>query len=441
MMPQAATATAPVERARVSPESTVDLFPVAIRRTHFKFQVVGLSSKRSVFLTADETVALRFLLNDRVLSKATARLHAFNARTNISYADLVSRLIDARLVRRIDGCEIEKPYAGWRQLAASRLAHLVRAVPSEAGRLLETAGSRLLPFAWILALNRAVIALSLRRRRGPIVDRLKENMARILVDAPVEQLNEHADRFVGGFVHTLAELALLQVAPDDRVCRWVLRSMKRYDIAPLRAALAQGNGAIVFHYHMGPIQYVPLLLSALGFKVTLLGMSMARPRRTRMYFTVVDDLRPAGVMKLLRALQRGEVVVISPDVDIRSLEDPRKPKNQRDELFAGAWKKGSQLPLTFLGHQILTYAGLVWLQEQSGSPLVVSSVVRDRDGDVSLECAPFEPADRSALTRAEWTQRTMELVYRRYEQDLYSHPEQWAHWISFFPRYATPPTH
>ncbi len=217
--------------------------------------------------------------------------------------------------------------------------------------------------------------------------------------------------------------------------------MTRYDVAPLRAALAQGQGAIVFHYHMGPIQYVPLLLSALGFKVTLLGMSMARPRRTRMYFSVVDDLRPAGVMKLLRALQRGEVVVISPDVDIRSLEDPGGPRDQRDELFAGSWNKRSQLPLTFLGHRILAYAGLVWLQEQSGSPLVISSVVRNREGDVSFECAPFEPADRGTHTRVEWTQRTMELVYQRYEQELYSRPEQWAHWISFFPRHATAPTH
>ena len=52
--------------------------------------------------------------------------------------------------------------------------------------------------------------------------------------------------------------------PEDFACPRI----QRYDIAPLRAALAQGKGAIVFHYHMGPIQYVPLLLSALGFKVT-----------------------------------------------------------------------------------------------------------------------------------------------------------------------------
>ncbi len=181
MVPQPASAAPPAMHPAVAVESTVHLFPVAITRTHFKFRVVGLGSTRSVFLTADETVALRFLLKDKVLSKATARLHAFNAGTGISYVDLVSRLLDAGLVHRIDDRQVEAPYARWTQLAAARVSHLVRAVPSEAARLFETAGSRVLPLRWMLAVNRAVVALSIRRRRRRIVDRLKHNMARILV--------------------------------------------------------------------------------------------------------------------------------------------------------------------------------------------------------------------------------------------------------------------
>jgi lauroyl/myristoyl acyltransferase len=421
----------------ISAESTIELFPLAIKRTHFKFQVIGLGSSRSVFLTADETVALKFLRRDQVVSRALARLRRFNAHADTSYPDLVERLIHAGLVHRVDGEEVEKPYATWRQTLRSRLRQAAATVPQAAGRLSQTVGSRLMPIPWMLAINRAVIRRTMpTRTKRLVLARLRRNMRYVFPDAPEERLQRHGEQFLESFFRTMSELALLQEADDDRVCRWVLDSVTRYDIAPLQEALARGKGAIVFHYHMGPIQYVPLLLSALRFKLTLLGMSMARPRRTRMYFSIVDDLRPAGVLKLLRALQRGEVVVISPDVDIRSRG--RAAKDERPQLFAGSWRKGSQVPVSFLGETVLSYAGLAWLHAQSGSPLIVSSVVRNAGGEVSVECAPFTAPARDGLSGQAWTQQTMDRVYRRCEQELFAHPEQWNHWMSFFPANAQP---
>jgi len=385
-----------------------------------------------VFLTADETVALRFLRAEKVVSRALAKLRRFNANAETSYAELVERLLGSGLVRAIDGAEIEKPYATPWQIAVARARQSLAAVPPYAGRLSQAAGGRLLPIPWMLAANRAVISRTMSKgRKARIVARLERNMRYVFPDAPDAELRRHADHFLDNFFRTIAELALLQEADDDRVCRWVLDTVTRFDVTPLRDALAEGHGAIVFHYHMGPIQYVPLLLSALRFKLTLLGMSMARPRRTRMYFSIVDDLRPGGVVKLLRALQRGEVVVISPDVDIRSPR--RKAKDERPELFAGAWQKSSQVPVPFLGETVSSYAGLAWLHEQSGAPLVAASVTRDAAGEVSFSCERFTVPARHGLSRTAWTEQTMALVYRRCEQELAAHPEQWGHWISFFP--------
>jgi lauroyl/myristoyl acyltransferase len=421
----------------ISDDSTIELFPLAIKRTHFKFEVIGLGSSRSLFLTADETVALKFLRREKVVSRAAERLRRFNAQAETSYADLVQRLMDTGLVHTVDGEEIEKPYATWRQLVSSRVRQSAAVLPYLGG-LSQAVGSRIMPIAWMLAINRAVIrrTMSTSKKRR-VVERLRRNMRYVFADAPEERLQQHGEHFLESFFRTMSELALLQEADDDRVCRWVRASVTRYDVAPLRAALAEGKGAIVFHYHMGPIQYVPLLLSALGFKLTLLGMSMARPRRTRMYFSIVDDLRPAGVVKLLRALQRGEVVVMSPDVAIRSPK--RAAKDERPQLFAGSWQKSSLVPVPFLGETVQSYAGLAWLHAQSGAPLIASSVLRDAAGEISFHCAPFAAPERDGLSRLEWTRQTMALVYRRCEQELLVHPEQWNHWMSFFPAHAQPP--
>jgi lauroyl/myristoyl acyltransferase len=422
----------------ITADSTIELFPLAIRRTHFKFQVVGLGSSRSLFLTADETVALKFLRAEKVVSRALARLRRFNARADTRYDELVERLLDIGLVHAIDGAEVAKPYATRWQIASARVRQAIAAVPPYAGRLTQAVGGRIAPIPWMLAVNRAVISRSMSNaRKERILARVRRNMSFVFPDAPDAELRRNSEHFLDNFFRTMSELALLQEADDDRICRWVLDTVTRFDVAPIEAALADGKGAIVFHYHMGPIQYVPLLLSALRFKLTLLGMSMARPRRTRMYFSVVDDLRPGGVVKLLRALQRGEVVVIAPDVDIRSPK--RTAKDERPELFAGAWQKGSQVPVSFLGETVQSYAGLAWLHEHSGAPLVAASVTRDAVGDVSFQCERFAAPARDGLSRSAWTQQTMDLVYRRCEQELAAHPEQWGHWISFFPANAQPP--
>src|SRR5215471_9515505 len=104
----------------ISADSTIELFPLAIRRTHFKFQVIGLGSSRSLFLTADEAVALRFLRAEKIVSRALARLRRFNANAETSYTELVERLLGSGLVRAIDGTEIEKPYATAWQVSRAR---------------------------------------------------------------------------------------------------------------------------------------------------------------------------------------------------------------------------------------------------------------------------------------------------------------------------------
>ena len=428
---------APASHPALSADSTIELFPLAITRTHFKFQVIGLGSSRSLFLTADEAVALRCLRAEKVVSRALARLRRFNAHADTSYADLVARLRDTGLVRAIDGAEVEKPYATPWQIARARVRQTVAAAPAVAGRVTQTVGGRLLPIPWMLAINRAAIGRVMpatKKRR--VLARVQRNMRLVFPDAPERRLEQDSAHFLDNFVRTMAELALLRESDDDRVCRWVLDTVTRFDVEPLRAALAGGKGAILFHYHMGPIQYVPLLLSALRFKLTLLGMSIARPRRTRMYFSIVDDLRPGGVVKLLRALERGEVVVISPDVDVRS---PRRAgKDERAQMFAGAWQKGSRVPVPFLGETVMTYAGLAWLLEQSGAPLVAASVTRERSGEVVLTCEPFTVPGRNGLPRHAWTEQTMALVYGRCERELAARPEQWGHWVSFFPADAEP---
>jgi hypothetical protein len=156
--------------------------------------------------------------------------------------------------------------------------------------------------------------------------------------------------------------------------------------------------------------------------------------------------------------------VLAPDQDIRRIDHENAHGGERLKLFAGAWQKRSRMPVTFLGQEIWTYAGLAWLHEQSSAPLIAASVARDGDGAVHFRCERFEPAPGApdlraadsaggealaptsgvasrptggaAASRREWRQRTMALVYRHYEEELLSNPEQWTLWMSFFKDHA-----
>ncbi len=417
----------------VSPTSTVTPFPLLIKRQHFKFLVRAIGTERSVWLTSDETVALRCLLKERVIWKALERLKTRHAQTTIAYTELVERLIDARLIHEVDGCEIEPPYASHAALIKERVKQGLASVPAGVSHRMEILATHLLPLRWVVTLNGGPVRMLFpKKRRQALTQQVQRQMARVCPYTPRAEVQRHAERFMANHLRTIAELVMLQVAPDDRVSRWVRRAVTDCDTAALRDALARGRGAILFNYHMGPIQYIPTILSALGFQLTILGMSMARARRTRMYFSIVDDLRPAGIMKLLRALERGEVVVMAPDHGLQPVGANADASAERARLFAGAWEKGSRVPVRFLGDEMQTYAGLAWLHEQSGAPLVHGAIHRNEDGTVGFRCSPFDVTPRGAMSAAAWRQRIMADVYQRYEDELFAQPHQWTRWMTFF---------
>lgn len=176
----------------------------------------------------------------------------------------------------------------------------------------------------------------------------------------------------------------------------------------LRAALAQGNGAIILTAHLGNWEVIPLYIGSLGFQ----GAALARRLRYPEYESFLIDLRGTyGISTLARGslkevaklLHENQVVGILPDQDIDSMEG---------------------IYVDFFGRPARTSVGPAALSVMTGAPILPCFLVRD-GGRFRFVIEPpvARPAmqDRTEviaeLTRT-WS-HVVESFIRRY-------PDQWV---------------
>ena len=168
-------------------------------------------------------------------------------------------------------------------------------------------------------------------------------------------------RVARGVFQNLAQNALEWMWLPRCSTKELLRLTACEGIEHLRAALAQGNGAILVTAHFGNWEMITLSLTALGFK----GAVLARRLRYSEYEAFLIALRGArGVPTLARGslkevatlLRANQIVGMLPDQDIDSL----------DGVF-----------VNFFGKAAYTPVGPAALSVMTGSPIVPCVIRRD----------------------------------------------------------------
>jgi KDO2-lipid IV(A) lauroyltransferase len=176
----------------------------------------------------------------------------------------------------------------------------------------------------------------------------------------------------------------------------------------LRAALAQGNGAIILTAHLGNWEVIPLYIGSLGFQATALARRLRYPEYESFLIGLrgsygVPTLARGSLKEVAKLLRENQIVGVLPDQDIDSLEG---------------------IYVDFFGRPARTPVGPAALSVMTGAPILPCFLVRD-GGRFRLMIEPpvARPAiqDRTEviaeLTRA-WS-RVVESFIRRY-------PDQWV---------------
>ncbi len=187
----------------------------------------------------------------------------------------------------------------------------------------------------------------------------------------------------------------------------------RFDgVEHLRAALAEGRGALLLVPHMGNFELGAMALPLLGFEVSAVARPMRNPRiwrqvsqqRTRTGGALIQQRQAAP--QILRALRQGRVVVLLNDQYVRGTR----------EVF-----------VPFFGVRCSTAAGIALFALRTGAPVLPTYMLRDApDHHASTICPPLNIA-RSGDSRRDVEEATS-AYNRAYEDIIRRHPEHymWA---------------
>jgi KDO2-lipid IV(A) lauroyltransferase len=189
-------------------------------------------------------------------------------------------------------------------------------------------------------------------------------------------------------------------------------SVSRVEFAGLehmRAALAEGKGAIFCAGHFGNWELAALVLGYAGFPMTMLTRPLDNPRLERLLarYRAASGNRllhkHASLRHLMRDLRDGQAVTIV-----------------IDQHFGDA----NAVVVNFMGRPAATTPAVALLSLKTGAPVVMVFPVALGGGRYRVLCEPGPPA---ALTgdRAHDEAVLTETMTRRLEHYVRKHPEQW----------------
>ena len=212
--------------------------------------------------------------------------------------------------------------------------------------------------------------------------------------------------------------------------------LKGWKLDLIRELLDHGNGLIVCSHHLGAYRYVQTDLVFLGLKQVLLldreayeqmsgGLNLARaalgqrPDADLALEQMLDSIDLVNVeergapVKILRALERGEIVLAFADGNT-GLDGPLGKKSRSE--------------IDFFGFRISVKNGIARLSAATSCPLLPVLAVKDDKGvDQVVFSRPIIPPTESSdsAERDKFVQSTMQAVYKFLEHHARSAPETW----------------
>ncbi len=256
-----------------------------------------------------------------------------------------------------------------------------------------------LPRKWALAMGagfaRLVWALY---RLTPVRDFVPGNVATAFPDWSDREVLRTGARSLANLTRSIVEI--MRFPLFGRECDEILTFGGREH---LDAALAAGQGAILVTAHFGNWEILAAAVSRTFAPVSALAQTPSKDAFNRLFLeyrkkvgvATYSNTGPQALRPILRALRRGEIVILLCD-----------QHGEAEEAWAA-----------FFGRRVAVPLGPFTLSRRTGAPIVPVRIARDGDRHVLT----FE----ASLARAAEADRNAQAMMSRFEAWIRERPDQW----------------
>lgn len=416
--------------------SRLQLYPVLVRcigEDSYSVMRIGCATVTMIVTAGKGVEVIRELRKGRTIGavkQRIARKRGMSA-AEIDLGALIEALRKAKIIRAVDGAVLQAERPQKLQMAK----HCFRFLQLTAGPLATRWTIRLLT----VGLADAVLFRMRRRQRTRKSEERRRRTGENLRAALGPYLPAPAiDRIAGlagdAQIRHDIDSELFQQLSKPRLVEWLRERVTFTGLEHLDRAMAKGRGVILCGLHFSSVYLLLPMLWLRGY--SFLGAG-APPRSLSQGSLQLDkdfledgvsgcgtvrwfpraDFR--GALEILRALSRGESVLVFADGDVH-----RASKEVAAHFgHTATLHRAATTPVEFLGRQVAANTAVPWIHVESGAPLVPMKVLRHGGARFEVIVEPelevAQAKDVSAVTQA---------IYKVLERDVYLHPQHWAYW-------------
>ncbi len=224
--------------------------------------------------------------------------------------------------------------------------------------------------------------------------------------------------FKGIYSHYYEKLFIAYEKPEKAI-RFLNKHISDDDLFKLRLALKKGTGVLLVTGHYGAIEFIPTLLAAKGFDVSMIAKFKTPQLKRKVYaqakrygIRLIDGTKEGGILKSAgRELRENRVLI-----------------TQCDEIEE--WRPSPKQTLSFLGRLTGLDRTINVIQKRTGAQVVFSVIHRHHLSKYELRVVDVAQM-KSQLNRSNDIS-TGEALLKFLERSIYTNPEQWYQWKKYF---------
>ena len=255
-----------------------------------------------------------------------------------------------------------------------------------------------------------------KEERQRIEHAVRESMAPGKRKSDLRKLTKNV--FKGIYSHYYEKLFIAYEKPEKAI-RFMNRNIADKDLHKLRALLEKGRGVVLVTGHYGAIEYIPTLLAAKGFDVSMI----AKFKTPQLKRKVHDQAKKYGI-RLIDGAKEGGVLRAAG----KELFENRVLITQCDEIEE--WRPSAKESMSFLGRITGLDRTINVIQKRTGAEIIFGVIHRHHLDQYELMMADYP----EMLSRLAQPSRLSvgEAVLKFLERSIYANPEQWYQWKKYF---------
>lgn len=255
-----------------------------------------------------------------------------------------------------------------------------------------------------------------KKEKQRIKDAVMESMGAGKIRRDVRKLTKNV--FKGIYSHYYEKLFIAYEKPEKAI-RFMKQNITDNDMHKLRSLLLKGKGVVLVTGHYGAIEYIPTLLAAQGFDVSMI----AKFKTPQLNRKVHEQAKKYGI-RLIDGAKAGGVLRAAG----RELLENRVLITQCDEIEE--WRPSTKKTMSFLGRVTGLDRTINVLQKRTGAEIIFGVIHRYHLGKYELRMLDY-PEILSRLEQP-YGFSIGEAVLKFLERSIYANPEQWYQWKKYF---------